>query len=127
MRVQGFESLVLYVGDLARAKSFYVDALGLSLIHEDEVIAVVGDHPCPIVLHRNDRGHDDRGIWPAGFPLGAAALRFAVPDPDEGQAEAETRASRAVAGSGRTVGQVLGRRGSGRPSRRACEDGPLPS
>jgi len=45
-------------------------------------IVVVGDGTGRVVLHRNDRGHDERGIFPAGSEAGAAALRFVVSDPD---------------------------------------------
>jgi predicted enzyme related to lactoylglutathione lyase len=36
-----------------------------------------------VVLHRNDRGHDERGIFPAGTGVGGTAVRFAVQDPDD--------------------------------------------
>ena len=88
MRTEGFDSLILYVSDLAEARAFYVDALGLPLLFEDEIIAVVGDRTGRVVLHRNDRGHDERGIFPAGSQAGAAALRFSVADPDACAAEA---------------------------------------
>lgn len=91
MVVQGLESLILFVGDLARAKEFYASALGLPVAFEDDIIVVVGGGPTRVVLHRNDRGHDERGIFPAGIEPGAAALRFSVSDPDACQAEAERR------------------------------------
>jgi catechol 2,3-dioxygenase-like lactoylglutathione lyase family enzyme len=88
MRVERFESLILYVSSLPKAKAFYVDFLGLSALFEDEIIVVVGNETGRVVLHRNDRGHDERGIFPAGLGAGAAALRFTVPDPDAWEAEA---------------------------------------
>jgi catechol 2,3-dioxygenase-like lactoylglutathione lyase family enzyme len=88
MRAEGFESLILYVCDLAEARAFYVGDLGLPLLFEDDIIAMVGDSSGRIVLHRNDRGHDERGVFPAGAQAGAAALRFAVSDPDACEAEA---------------------------------------
>ncbi len=91
MRVDTFESLILYVSNLAESRAFYADLLGLSVLFEDEIIVVVGDGTDRIVLHRNDRGHEERGIFPAGHPAGAAALRFTVEDPDACQAEAEAR------------------------------------
>jgi catechol 2,3-dioxygenase-like lactoylglutathione lyase family enzyme len=91
MRTEGFESLILYVSDLTEARAFYVDALGLAVLFEDEIIVVVGDGTGRIVLHRNDRGHDARGVFPAGSEAGAAALRFAVSDPDACEAEAAGR------------------------------------
>jgi hypothetical protein len=33
------------------------------------------------MLHRSDRGHDKRGIFPAGTGVGGAAVRFAVDNP----------------------------------------------
>jgi catechol 2,3-dioxygenase-like lactoylglutathione lyase family enzyme len=88
VRVEAFESLILYVSSLDEAKRFYAGLLGLPLLFEDEVIVVVGDDTGRIVLHRNDRGHDERGIFPAGSEAGAAALRFSVAQPDACEAEA---------------------------------------
>jgi catechol 2,3-dioxygenase-like lactoylglutathione lyase family enzyme len=88
MRTDGFDSLILYVSDLADSRTFYVDALGLPLLFEDEIITVVGGGTGRVVLHRNDRGHDERGTFPAGSEAGAAALRFSVSDPDACEAEA---------------------------------------
>jgi catechol 2,3-dioxygenase-like lactoylglutathione lyase family enzyme len=67
----GLESLILFVSDLQASRAFYVDGLGL-----------------PVVLHRNDRGHDERGIFPAGNGVGGAAVRFVVEDPDECERQA---------------------------------------
>jgi len=88
VRVEKFESLILYVSSLATARAFYADLLGLAVLFEDEIIAVVGNGTDRIVLHRDDRGHDERGIFPAGHPAGAAALRFTVPDPDAWEQDA---------------------------------------
>jgi hypothetical protein len=44
-----------------------------------------------VVLHRNDRGHDERGIFPAGDGVGGAAVRFAVDDPDACEREVLAR------------------------------------
>jgi uncharacterized glyoxalase superfamily protein PhnB len=41
-----------------------------------------------VVLHRDDRGHDQRGIFPAGHGVGGAAVRFVVEDPDECEQQA---------------------------------------
>jgi len=84
----GFESLILFVSDLEASRAFYVNALGLPVVFEDDVIVVVGGPTGRVVLHRNDRGHDDRGIFPAGNGVGGAALRFLVPDPDECERQA---------------------------------------
>jgi len=91
--IQGieFESLILFVADLPQARSFYVGALGLPVLFEDDVIVVVGDRSGRVVLHRNDRGHDERGIFPAGHGVGGAAVRFAVDDPDAREEEARRR------------------------------------
>jgi catechol 2,3-dioxygenase-like lactoylglutathione lyase family enzyme len=91
VRTEGFESLILYVSDLAQSRAFYVEGLGLGLLFGDGVIAVVGDETGRVVLHRNDRGHDERGIFPAGTVAGAAALRFSVSDPDACEEEALRR------------------------------------
>jgi len=82
VKVDDFDSLILFVGSLDEAKAFYVDTLGLPVRFEDEVIVVVGGPSGQIVLHRNDRGHDERGIFPAGTTAGAASVRFNVEDPD---------------------------------------------
>ena len=91
MRTEGLESLILYVHDLAAARAFYADFVGLPVVFEDEIIVVLGAPGGRLVLHRNDRGHDDRGVFPAGSEAGAAALRFAVSDPDACGMEAADR------------------------------------
>lgn len=92
MKVDEYDSLILYVGDLGRAREFYVDILGLPVRFEDEIAVVVGGFPGQIVLHRNDEGHDERGIFPAGTEPGAVSVRFKVEDPDAW--EQESRRSR---------------------------------
>jgi len=82
MRVGQLESLVLFVSDLAAAKAFYVGALGMPVLFEDEIIVVAGGQSGRVVLHRNDRGHDERGIFPGGSGIGGMAVRFTVDDPD---------------------------------------------
>ena len=82
MRVEQLESLILFVSDVAAAKAFYVGALGMPVLFEDEVIVVAGGQSGRVVLHRNDRGHDERGIFPAGSGIGGMAVRFTVDDPD---------------------------------------------
>ena len=91
MRVGHLESLILFVSDLAAAKAFYVGALGLPVLFEDQIIAVVGGESGRIVLHRNDRGHDERGIFPAGSGVGGAAVRFTVDDPDACERDARAK------------------------------------
>jgi catechol 2,3-dioxygenase-like lactoylglutathione lyase family enzyme len=88
MRVDGLESLILFVSDLAAAKAFYVGALGLPVLFEDEIIVVAGGQNGRIVLHRSDRGHDERGIFPAGSGVGGSAVRFTVDDPDAWERDA---------------------------------------
>jgi predicted enzyme related to lactoylglutathione lyase len=88
MKVDDYDSLILFVGDLSAAKAFYVGTLGLPIRSEDDIVVVVGGPSGRIVLHRNDRGHDERGIFPAGTTAGAASVRFNVEDPDEWEEEA---------------------------------------
>ena len=76
MRAGHFESLILYVSDLAEARAFYIGWLGLPVLFEDEIVVVAGGQSGRIVLHRNDRGHDERGIFPAGSGVGGAAALF---------------------------------------------------
>jgi catechol 2,3-dioxygenase-like lactoylglutathione lyase family enzyme len=66
MRVEQLENLILFVSDLAAAKAFYVGALGLPVLFEDDIIVVAAGQSGRVVLHRSDRGHDERGIFPAG-------------------------------------------------------------
>ncbi|MGO9080972.1 MAG: VOC family protein [Streptosporangiaceae bacterium] len=96
MRAENLESLILFVSDLAQARVFYVEMLGLPVLFEDEIIVVVGDSSGRVVLHRNDRGHDDRGTFPAGSGVGGTAVRFVVADPDECEREAAERGVRVV-------------------------------
>jgi catechol 2,3-dioxygenase-like lactoylglutathione lyase family enzyme len=88
MKVDDYDSVILFVGDLGNARRFYVGTLGLPIRFEDEIIVVVGGPSGQIVLHRSDRGHDERGIFPAGTTAGAASLRFKVDDPDAWEEEA---------------------------------------
>ncbi len=91
MRVEHLESLILFVSDLAAAKAFYVGALGMPVVFEDEIIVVAGGQSGRVVLHRNDRGHDERGIFPAGSGIGGAAVRFTVDDPDACERDARAK------------------------------------
>ncbi|HTW97249.1 MAG TPA: VOC family protein [Acidimicrobiales bacterium] len=88
MEILGFESLILFVADLGASRAFYVGALGLQLVFEDDVVVVVGAPTGRVVLHRNDAGHDERGVFPAGDGVGGAAVRFVVEDPDECERQA---------------------------------------
>lgn len=40
---------------------------------------IVGDRSGRAVLHRNDRGHDERGTFPAGSEVGGAARALLSP------------------------------------------------
>ena len=91
MQVEGFESIIFYVSNLAAARAFYVDFLGLPILFQDEIVVVVGGSAGRLVLHRNDKGHDERGIFPAGSVAAGAALRLSVTDPDACEAEATAR------------------------------------
>jgi catechol 2,3-dioxygenase-like lactoylglutathione lyase family enzyme len=88
VKTLGLESLILFVSDLQTSKAFYVNGLGLPVVFEDDIIVVVGGASGRVVLHRNDRGHDKRGILPAGNGVGGAAVRFLVENPDECEQQA---------------------------------------
>jgi catechol 2,3-dioxygenase-like lactoylglutathione lyase family enzyme len=96
MQAGHLESLILFVADLDEARSFYVDALGLPVLFEDEIAVVAGDQAGRVVLHRNDRGHDERGTFPAGSGVGGAAVRFVVDDPDACERDARARGLRVL-------------------------------
>ena len=70
MKVDGYDSLILYVGSLGDDIDLYVGTLGLPVLFEDEVLVAIGSASGRLVLHRNDRGHDERGIFPAGLTAG---------------------------------------------------------
>jgi catechol 2,3-dioxygenase-like lactoylglutathione lyase family enzyme len=91
MRIGELESILLFVSDLDAAKKFYVDLLGLPIIFEDGIVVVVKTGSGRVVLHRNDKGHDDRGIFPVGVGATGAAVRFSVDDPDAWEAEVNQR------------------------------------
>jgi catechol 2,3-dioxygenase-like lactoylglutathione lyase family enzyme len=91
MDIAGFESVILFVSDLERAREFYVDGIELPVLFEDDLIVVVGNPSWHVVLHCNDRGHDERGIFPAGTGVGGAAIRLAVEDPDACERDARAR------------------------------------
>jgi catechol 2,3-dioxygenase-like lactoylglutathione lyase family enzyme len=82
MQAGDLESVILFVSDLPKARAFYVEGLGLPVVFEDDIIVVVGGSAGRVVLHRNDKGHDERGGFPAGKGVGGAAVRFTVDDPD---------------------------------------------
>ena len=86
MRVGELESILLFVSDLDASKRFYVDLLGLTIIFEDSIVVVLKGGSGRVVLHRNDRGHDDRGIFPVGAGAAGVAVRFSVDDPDAWEA-----------------------------------------
>ena len=88
---EGLESVILFVSNLAAAKAFYADGLGLPVLFEDDIIVVVGGSSGRLVLHRNDQGHDERGTFPAGTGVGGAAIRFTVEDPDDCERRAVER------------------------------------
>ena len=88
MDTLGLESLILFVSDLEASKAFYVNGLGLPVVFEDDILVVAGGLTGRVVLHRNDRSHDKRGIFPAGDGVGGAAVRFLVKDPDECERQA---------------------------------------
>jgi len=96
MRAEHLESVILFVSDLAAAKAFYAGALGMPVLFEDEIIVVAGGQSGRVVLHRNDRGHDERGIFPAGSGIGGMAVRFAVDDPDACERDARANGLRVV-------------------------------
>ena len=87
MRVGELESILLYVADLDTAKRFYAGLLGLPIIFQDHIVVVLGTDGGRVVLHRNDKGHDERGIFPVGNGAAGAALRFSVDDPDAWEEE----------------------------------------
>jgi lactoylglutathione lyase len=91
MRVGELESILLFVSDLDAAKRFYVDLLGLPIIFEDGIVVVLRAGSGRVIVHRNDRGHDDRGIFPVGAGAAGVAVRFSVNDPDVWEAEVKQR------------------------------------
>jgi catechol 2,3-dioxygenase-like lactoylglutathione lyase family enzyme len=91
MHVGELESILLFVSDLDAAKRFYVDLLGLRIIFEDGIVMVLKTGSGRVVLHRNDRGHDDRGTFPVGVGATGVAVRFSVDDPDLWEVEVNQR------------------------------------
>jgi catechol 2,3-dioxygenase-like lactoylglutathione lyase family enzyme len=71
MHIGELESILLFVSDLDAAKRFYVDLLRLPITFEDGIMVVLTTGSGRVVLHRNDRGHDDRGIFPVGVCVSA--------------------------------------------------------
>jgi catechol 2,3-dioxygenase-like lactoylglutathione lyase family enzyme len=88
MRAGELESVILYAADLTAARRFYAGVLNLPIIFEDSIVPVLGTGSGRIVLHRNDRAHDERGIFPVGEGACGAAVRFSVEDPDAWEKEA---------------------------------------
>jgi catechol 2,3-dioxygenase-like lactoylglutathione lyase family enzyme len=87
MRVGELESILLFVSNLDSARSFYADLLGLPILFEDGIVIVLKTGSGRVVLHRNDKGHDERGIFPVGVGAAGVAVRFSVEDPDACEAE----------------------------------------
>jgi hypothetical protein len=82
MRVDDNDSLFFLSGTSASRELFRSTFLGCRSGSWDDIIVVVGGPGGRIVLHRNDCGHDRRGIFPAGTTPGAASVRSNVEDPD---------------------------------------------
>lgn len=82
MPVRDLESILLFVSDLSASRKFYAGFLELAVLFEDDIVVVVSSGSGRIVLHRNDRGHDERGIFPVGNGTAGVAIRFGVDDPD---------------------------------------------
>jgi catechol 2,3-dioxygenase-like lactoylglutathione lyase family enzyme len=82
------ESVLLFVSDLDAYKRVYIDLLGLPIVFDDSIVVVLKTGSGRVVLHRNDRGHDDRGIFPVGVGATGVAVRFSVDDPDAWEVEA---------------------------------------
>lgn len=93
MQIGELESVILFVSDLNASKQFYVDLLGLSIVFEDNIVIVLKTGSGRVILHRNDRGHDDRGIFPVGVGATGVAVRFSVADPDKWEVEADRNGS----------------------------------
>jgi lactoylglutathione lyase len=91
MHIRELESIILFVSDLDAAKRFYVDLLGLTIVFEDGIVVVLKTGSGRVVLHRNDRGHDDRGIFPVGVGATGVAVRFSVDDPGAWEAQLNQR------------------------------------
>jgi catechol 2,3-dioxygenase-like lactoylglutathione lyase family enzyme len=91
MHIGELESILLFVSDLDAAKRFYVDLLRLPIIFEDSIVVVLKTGSGRVVLHRNDKGHDDRGIFPVGVGATGVAVRFSVDDPDGWEVEVNQR------------------------------------
>lgn len=91
MRIGELESILLFVSDLDAAKGFYGVLLGLPIIFEDGIAVVLKAGSGRVVLHRNDIGHDDRGVFPVGIGAAGVAVRFSVDDPDTWEAEVNRR------------------------------------
>jgi lactoylglutathione lyase len=91
MNVGELESILLFVSDLNAAKSFYVELLGLPIIFEDGIVVVLRAGSGRVVLHLNDKGHDERGIFPVGEGATGVAVRFNVDDPDAWESEVNRR------------------------------------
>ena len=91
MHIGELESILLFVSDLDAAKRFYVDLLRLPITFEDGIMVVLTTGSGRVVLHRNDRGHDDRGIFPVGVGATGVSVRFSVDDPDVWEVEVNQR------------------------------------
>jgi lactoylglutathione lyase len=91
MNVGELESVLLFVSDLNAARSFYVDLLGLPIVFEDGIVVVLRAGTGRVVLHRNDKGHDERGVFPVGIGATGVAVRFNVDDPHSWEKEAAQR------------------------------------
>ena len=87
MQIADLESILLFVADLEAAKNFYAQLLGIPILFQDGIVVVLKTASGRVVLHRNDRGHDDRGIFPVGHGATGVAVRFTVDDPDACEAE----------------------------------------
>jgi len=101
---------------------FYVDLLGLLVIFQDGIVVVLRAGLGRVVLHRNDRGHDERGIFPVGVGATGVAIRFSVDDPDAWESEANQRVRHSMEDPGGFMGKISGHWRSSWQARRPGQD-----
>src|SRR5262249_15530480 len=81
MLAEHLERLNLFVPDLGEARSFMsMRSVAGPFRRRDRRRG--RDQSGRVVLHRNDRSYDERGIFPAGSGVGGAAVRVVIDDPD---------------------------------------------
>ena len=116
MDAPGFDSLILFVADLQASRAFYVDVLGLPVVYEDDITAVVGGPMGRVVLHATTVATTRGVLSPPGTAWAEPSCASLSRTPTSRSSRGGQKGSAgSLARPGRHVGRLRRPRRSGRP------------